>query len=211
MRSLPIAKPFTNMEQPDNDIITRFNRGEALAFTAVYNEYYPAIYYFVRRFIADREDAEDITADVFVKLWKMHANLESIANIKAFLYVAARNTCIDFLRYTQRQNANRKKLLYLLEQEPSEGPLQDDLWTEMLQYIYKEIDKLPRSCRKVFKMSYLEGRSNSDISKALHINPQSVYNHKQRAIKSLRLALFDKKILAVLLFYCCCTACQVLR
>ena len=199
------------MEQPDNDIITRFNRGEALAFTAVYNEYYPAIYYFVRRFIADREDAEDITADVFVKLWKMHANLESIANIKAFLYVAARNTCIDFLRYTRRQNENRKKLLYLLEQEPSEGPLQDDLWTEMLQYIYKEIDKLPRSCRKVFKMSYLEGRSNSDISKALHINPQSVYNHKQRAIKLLRLALFDKKILAVLLFYCCCTACQVLR
>jgi RNA polymerase sigma-70 factor (ECF subfamily) len=184
------------MEQPDNDLIFQFNHGDTGAFTAIYNSYYLTLYNFVRKFVPEKEDAEDITADIFVKLWRLHTRFDSINNIKAFLYITARNACLDFLRHLQRQSEREKEMLHVLMQQPAEGLLQEDLKAEVVKSIHIEIEKLPRSCRNVFKMSYLEGLSNSQIADTLQINNQSVRNHKQRAIKLLRIALLNKNAIA---------------
>src|SRR5580698_10202411 len=136
------------MERSGNDLILQFNQGDTAAFSAIYNEYYPSIYYYVRRFINEREDAEDITADIFVKLWKVHTNITSINNARAFLYTTARNTCIDFLRQLKRQNERQKELLHTLMQEPAEDSLKEDLKAAVLQSIFEEIERLPPACRK---------------------------------------------------------------
>jgi len=183
------------MEQPDNDLILQFNHGDTEAFTAIYNTYYLTLYSFVRKFVPEREDAEDITADIFVKLWKLRANFDNIKNIQAFLYITGRNACLDFLRHLQRQHEKQRELLHVLLQEPAEGILQEDLKAEVLKSIHIAIEGLPRSCRNVFKMAYLEGLSNGQIAEVLQINNQSVRNHKQRAIKLLRMALLNKNVL----------------
>jgi len=188
------------MERPDNDLIVQFNQGDTEAFTAIYNEYFSKVYYFVKRFIPEREDAEDITADVFVKLWSLRANLNSIRNIEAFLYITGRNACLDFLRHIQRRQLRQKDLLHALLQEADDGQLTDDVKTLVLKAIYEEIEKLPRSCRQVFKMAYLEGLSNSQIAETLSINNQSVRNHKLRAVKILRIALLRLPPLAYIIF-----------
>jgi len=183
------------MEQPFDDLIVQFTQGDADAFTTIYNRYYSTLYYFVKRFVPEREDAEDITADVFVKLWKLRANLHSIKNIEAFLYITGRNACLDFLRHIQRRNLRQKELIQALLQEPEEGILEEDVKTLVLRAIHAEIEKLPRSCRTVFKMSYLDGMSNSEIAEALNINNQSVRNFKLRAVKLLRVAILNKNVL----------------
>lgn len=188
------------MEQPDNDLIIQFNQGDTEAFTAIYNNYYLTLYRFVRKFVPEREDAEDITADIFFKLWKLRANFNNIKNIEAFLYITGRNACLDFLRHLQRQGEKQKELLHVLLQQPAEGILQEDLKAEVLKSIHKEIERLPRSCRNVFKMAYLEGMSNGEIAETMQINNQSVRNHKQRAIKLLRIALLNRNILASAFF-----------
>jgi len=183
------------MEQPVDDLISQFNHGDAEAFTSIYNRFYAKVYYFVKRFIPEREDAEDITADVFVKLWNLRANLQTINNIEAFLYITGRNACLDFLRHIQRRNLRQKELIRSLLQEPEEGGLEEDVKTLVLQAIHAEIEKLPRSCRTVFKMAYLDGMSNSEIAASLDINNQSVRNFKLRAVKLLRIALLNKNML----------------
>jgi RNA polymerase sigma-70 factor (ECF subfamily) len=183
------------MEQPDNDLIIQFNQGDTEAFTAIYNNYYLILYNFVKKFVPEREDAEDITADIFIKLWRLHANFDSIKNIEAFLYITGRNACLDFLRHLQRQSEKQKELMHVLLQQPAEGVLQENLKAEVLKAIHKEIERLPRSCRNVFTMAYLEGLSNSEIAETLQINNQSVRNHKQRAIKLLRIALLNRNAL----------------
>lgn len=188
------------MEQPENDLIVQFNHGDTEAFTAIYNKYFSKLYYFVKRFIAEREDAEDITADVFVKLWNLRANLNSIRNIEAFLYITGRNACLDFLRQIQRRSARHEELLRTLLEEKDEGHLTDDVKVLVLKAVHSEIEKLPRSCRKVFKMAYLDGLSNSQIAEALSINNQSVRNHKLRAVKILRIALLRLPPLAYIIF-----------
>lgn len=188
------------MQRPENDLIVQFNQGDTEAFTAIYNKYFSTLYYFVKRFVPEREDAEDITADVFVKLWSLRANLNSIKNIEAFLYVTGRNACLDFLRHIQRRNMRQKDLLHALLLEAEEGQLADDVKTLVLKAIHEEIEKLPRSCRQVFKMAYLDGLSNSQIAETLSINNQSVRNHKQRAVKILRIALLRLPPLAYIVF-----------
>ena len=193
-----MKKPIL-MEQPENDLIVQFNQGDTEAFTAIYNKYFSTLYYFVKRFVPEREDAEDITADVFVKLWSLRANLNSIKNIEAFLYITGRNACLDFLRHIQRRGMRQKELLHALLQEKEEGQLTEDVKTLVLKAIYEEIEKLPRSCRAVFKMAYLDGLSNGQIAEALSINNQSVRNHKLRAVKILRIALLRLPPLAYII------------
>lgn len=181
-------------QQPENDLIVHFNEGDTEAFTTIYNRYYSTLYYFVKRFVPEREDAEDLTADIFTKLWNLRANLHTIKNIEAFLYITGRNACLDFLRHVQRRNMRQKELLYVLLQQPEEGTLDEDVKTLVLKTIYTEIERLPRSTRNVFKMAYLEGLSNSQIADALNINNQSVRNYKQRAVKLLRVALMNRNM-----------------
>jgi len=184
------------MEQPGDDLIVQFNAGETEAFTTIYHRYYYTLYNFVKRFLPDREDAEDVTAEVFVKLWKLRANLNTIKNVEAFLYVTGRNACLDFLRHVQRQNLRQKDIIRNLLQQPEEGILEEDVETLVLRAITEEIEKLPRSCRTVFKMAYVDGRSNDEIAQALGINNQSVRNHKLRAVKLLRIALLNRNMMA---------------
>jgi RNA polymerase sigma-70 factor (ECF subfamily) len=192
------------MEQPENDLIVQFSQGDSEAFTAIYNKYYYTLYSFVKRFLTEREDAEDITADVFAKLWKMRHNLHTIKNIEAFLYITGRNACLDFLRHIQRRNLRQKELIYALLQQPGEGEMEEGVKAQVLQTIYAEIEKLPRSTRQVFKMAYLEGMSNGAIAAALSINNQSVRNYKLRAVKLLRIALLNKNMVvgALIGLYC---------
>jgi RNA polymerase sigma-70 factor (ECF subfamily) len=191
------------MEQPENDLIVQFSQGDSVAFTAIYNRYYSRLYYFVKKFVPEREDAEDITADIFAKLWKMRHNLHTIKNIEAFLYITGRNACLDFLRHIQRRNLRQKELLYTLLQQSGEGVLDEDIKTRVLQTIYAEIENLPRSTRQVFKMAYLEGMSNGDIAAALSINNQSVRNYKLRAVKLLRIALLNRNMMVGALIGLC--------
>jgi len=67
------------MEQPGDDLIVKFNQGDTEAFTVLYTRYYYTLYNFVKRFIPDREDAEDLTAEVFVKLWKLRFTGSSVS------------------------------------------------------------------------------------------------------------------------------------
>jgi len=66
------------------------------------------LYYFAKRFVLDRQDAEDIVAESFIKLWRLRENFDNPQSIKAFLFITTRNGCLDFLRASQRQGNNSK-------------------------------------------------------------------------------------------------------
>ncbi|HWK05564.1 MAG TPA: RNA polymerase sigma-70 factor [Puia sp.] len=187
------------MEQSANDLISQFNQGNSRAYTTIYNLCAPSIYYFAKRFVGDREVAEDITADTFIKLFRLHANFDSLINIRAFLRITTRNACLNYLRDLKSKDQQRKDLLYLLTQDQEKGFPEDQYQAELLQRIYDEIEKLPKKCRQVFKLAFMDGLGNEEIAELLHINYQSVKNQKTRALKILRLALLNRGLLAAIL------------
>jgi RNA polymerase sigma-70 factor (family 1) len=167
--------------------------GDRSAFTTAYNQFYLLIYHFVKKFVEDTQAAEDITADSFIKLWRHADQSTEVQNVKAFLYTAARNACLDFLKTQRSHNQKEKEILYLTEQETRNEFDLADIRAEVLQYVYAEIEKLPEKCRQVFKLAYLEGMKVSEVAQHLNISEQTVANQKTKALKMLRLALSDKQ------------------
>src|SRR5687768_3909645 len=88
----------------DKDLIIKFKEGDQRAYTRVFEEYSSRLIYFAQEFINNRPEAEDIVVGIFTKLWKIHQNFDTIENIRAFLYIAVRNKCLDYLRSVQKQD-----------------------------------------------------------------------------------------------------------
>jgi RNA polymerase sigma-70 factor (family 1) len=175
--------------------IERFREGSLKDFQCVYHLYYETIYTFAFNLVKETEEARDITTETFIKLWRLHANFESLNNIKAFLYITSRNACFDYFRKLQRQRSGQKEILYLLRSE-------HDVKNEMIEAevfgeISRQITDLPISCRRVFELIYFNNLTTSEIAEKMGISAQNVLNQKAKAIRVLRSGLLSKALLPV--------------
>ena len=184
----------------DEKLILEFRQGNAVAFTKVYNIYYPRLCYFAYKLTDNEGEGQDIVAESFSKLWNLHANFESITNIKAFLYITVRNNCLNFLKFTdRRQSAYRDYQTH--GEEDEDFALNLMLKTELFTAIYREIDALPLKRKTVFKLFYLDGLKVDEIARKLNMNPATVSTNKFKALDQLRNILIDKKLLSVVVLW----------
>jgi len=186
-----------------NDTICRLSPGDRAGFVQAYELFYLPIFQFTKKLVDQQQQAEDITADSFVKLWR-HLELgEPVNNVKAFLRVTARNACYDYLRASRVHHQKEREILYLAEQEEQLAFYSAEVKAEVLYYVHAEIEKLPPKCREIFKLSYLEGMKVGEVAEYLQLSEQTVSNQKTRALKMLKLALKDKQwmLLAWLLYH----------
>ena len=177
------------MKNPGHHIIAGFQQGSKEAFAAVYNMHYSRLYGFIKKLTDNREEAQDITTETFVKLWELCARFETLQNIKAFLFITARNASLDYLRYLKRVAGDARDFNYTTPKINESELEREMIEVEVLQKIYEEIENLPGKCQKVFKMSYVDSMKNEDIANQLQITPQTVKNHKTRALNIIRMAI----------------------
>lgn len=168
-----------------------FRKGEAPAFAYFFKRYHQSLAYFAIRLVQDTQEAEDIVADCFFKLWKRHLEFENEENIKAFLYVACRNACLDHLRHIKvRSIAQQACFDQLLQAE--ETILYQIIKAEVLQELNLEIELLPDNYREVFKMIYFDHKKTDEIADSLGLSVQTVRNYKSRATELLKTAMLKK-------------------
>lgn len=177
------------MQNLSSDLIILFRNGSTQAFTKIYNYYYRPVYFFARRLVNSAPDAEDIVAEVFVKVWDKRADFESLQNVKAFLFVATRNACLNFLRSSQTLSASRKELYYLFNEE--ETIFHEQITVELLDRVYRNIEMLPPKRRKVVQL-ILKGFSDKQIAEQLNISAKTVRNQKANAVQLLRSAILNR-------------------
>src|SRR5262245_61246854 len=101
------------------EVIRRARTGDAEAWGELYREYAPAIFRFCRRALPTREDAEDATMDVFMKLKDKLVQYDQTRSFSAWLYKVAANHCWDILR---RRKTRQNKETEDLENVPLEHP-----------------------------------------------------------------------------------------
>lgn len=166
-------------------MINSLKLGREEGLTAIYREYKHALLYFSLQFV-DRETAEEIVSDSFIKVWKLREHFHSEEKLKAFLYISTKNACLNHLRKPQSKwqledmNAWNESLF----EEPE--IYSKILQTELLKQIYAEVSKLPEKQRDVFRMTYLEDMTVDEISKRMNISPNAVYIYRSRAIAWLK-------------------------
>ncbi|MEO7048451.1 MAG: RNA polymerase sigma-70 factor, partial [Ferruginibacter sp.] len=158
-------------------------------FAAIYKKLYPYAFFFARTFVSP-EDAADIVVSVFTKLWQQKKQFENLTHIKAFLRPCIKNACFDhILNVSSRtQRENRWYYKHCTDENESQF-LKEEIAAEKLERIYKEIEKLPPRCRKVFKMAYLDDLKNIEIANLLNLTVFTVKNQKSHALRVLRMVL----------------------
>lgn len=166
--------------------LSEFKKGNDVAFRNIFNTYYKSLCYFAGKLLTDKEEAEDMVAEAFGKLWQQHASFETEQHIKSFLYTATRNACLNLLKHKQRATLSQKEILYLGKDLDDDNSLTDMIEAELLDKLYQGIENLPTKCRNVAKLIFQEGLSTKEAAKRLNMTERNVLNQKTRAIQLLR-------------------------
>lgn len=178
--------------------ISEFRKGNSLALNYVFDLHYRALCYFAECIIKDQQEAEDIAASSFIKIWKKHADFETAQNIKAFLFISTKNACFDYLKHFKRQSLAQKEYFKQLSEE-EDHILNYLIEAEFLQLLNAEIEDLPEKCRAVFKFIYFDSLKTDEIAQRLALSVKTVRNHKARAVSLLQSALLKRNLLPILL------------
>lgn len=178
------------------DLIAAFRRGDDEAINNVYKMYYRPLCYFARGLINNKEEAEDIAVETFIKLLRKQKDFDKLSDIQGFLYTASRNACLDFLKHMKRKTASHKEIIYLVEKD--EDYIQSRIYkTELLKLILEEVEHLPAVRKKIFKLIFVEGLSNAEIAEKLNITVDTVRVQKSKALHALRNVLLKNELLSI--------------
>jgi RNA polymerase sigma-70 factor (family 1) len=180
-------------------LMRSFTTGEKFAFTSVYNEYYFRVYEFASKYLPSGEDAEDITADSFAKLWQKRNEFDSLDHIRAFLFTTAKNACLNFLQHTKIKDAKHAEILHSLTTSQRDNFYLEEIRAELMTLVYAEVEKMPVKMKQIFLLSYREGLKPAEIAERLNISVQTVSNQKVNAINLLKTALGHTPLLLALL------------
>ncbi len=170
-------------DRPSNLTEYPLNMGVESDFDYIYSAYFAPLCYFTTKFVA--EHGVDIVNSLFARMWANHIELNNSAHAQSFLYLSAKNACLDYIKTKGREREREKEYTYLLQLSDDDLQL-EVIYVEYMADIYREINNLPSQCAKIVTLSYIEGMQNNQIAEQLQINVQTVKNQKSKGLKILR-------------------------
>lgn len=170
----------------EQELIKRIRHGDLIPFKTLFERYYYGIYTFTRGVVGNEFHAEEITQNVFIRIWLKRAALDPERNFKAFIYTLTKHEIADYFR-SDKYDRCRSRLELLHDavhvQEQVAAAYDAD---RMKQMILDEIDRMPAQRQEVFRLSRIEGLTNDQIALRLQISKRTVEGHLNVALKMLR-------------------------
>lgn len=166
------------------------------SFAKIYDMYIDKIYRFIYFKVSDKELAQDLAAEVFLKTWEYVNTGKEIDNIKALLYKISRNLIIDYYRSRHRHDVSiESEILENIDEESSNEPeiithTHIDIKME-LEVVEKAIKSLKDEYKDVLLLKHIEELSLGEIAKVLQKKNGAVRVMLHRATKALQ-EILDK-------------------
>ena len=182
MEALALQSPIESVPAADVPLtdVARAAAGDALAFEAVYRAHLPRVYSLVRRMTAGR-DADELTQDVFVRLWQKLATFRGDSSFTTWLHRLAVNVVIERFRTDQVRRGRLIDGEDIFELLP--GPAQTrDLGMDF----ETALEKLPDGAREIFVLHDVEGYKHHEIATLLEISAGTSKAQLHRARMMLR-------------------------
>ena len=137
------------------------------------------------RLMGNREEAEDIVQEVYLKLWGMRTELPGYDSIEALSVRITRNLCLDLLRRRKTTHEVIKQQQFKPEIYP-ETPDQVYEKEEKAEMIHTLIAALPEPQRSLVHLRHLEGKEYEEISEMVNMNVNAIRVSISRARKQMR-------------------------
>ncbi|HCC22913.1 TPA: hypothetical protein DF272_01905 [Candidatus Falkowbacteria bacterium] len=160
---------------------------DAGAYGLLYDAYVDKIFRFVLYKVSSVEDAEDITAEVFLKSWQfIRTTNKRVSNLNALLYRIARNAVIDYYRQKKRQDlplTDEDQYRDIVDSRDVERDI--DLKLEV-KNIERALDRIKDDYREVIILRYVEDMSINEIASIINKSKSNVRVLLHRAIKRIQ-------------------------
>ena len=166
--------------------------GDEAAFNELYELHAARLYKFAYSFLGEREAAQEIVNDAFLKIWMGRESLDNIKNLQVYLYVLIKNACLNHLRSSSSKKIKELKLTetyyFHLSVDPSQLLISKELQTKVL----KAVNGLPARCKLIFKMVKEDDLSCNEVAAILGLSNKTVFAQLSIALKKLDDALGSK-------------------
>ncbi len=177
----------------DADLVLKIKKDNQSAFEVVFLRYYSSLCSYAFSILGNKDTAEEIVQDLFVRLWENRHNVEITNSLKAYLYRTVHNQCINQLESWKIRNQYSKKQIQAYEKNlveitpfAEDYPIANLIAQELEDKIQKSIDALPDQCRQVFLLIRMQKKSYQEVASKLGISLNTVKTQMQRAVFKLR-------------------------
>ncbi len=176
----------------DQILIRKYLQGDEKSLEALILAYLKPIYSFTYRYVGNAQDAEDITQEVFVKVWRHLKRFNQNKSFKTWVFAIAKNTAIDFLKkkktipFSEFENEAGENML--TETLANPAPLPQELLERAgaAQILSSAIDKLSLNYRMVLFLRYNDHFNFREIAESLGESLNTVKSRHRRALIMMR-------------------------
>jgi RNA polymerase sigma-70 factor (ECF subfamily) len=172
-------------------IIREIQNRNSQVYETLFHTHYNDLVRFAEGIIFDPQLAEDVVQNLFIHFWENANNIQIKSSLRAYLFRAVKNRCLNRLKELQIRDKNG--LLYFEGMMNSGNINIEEEEADLILRLNSAINKLPDKMAQIFKLKYLESKKQKEISASLHISENTVKTQLSRAREKLR------KLLTVLM------------
>jgi RNA polymerase sigma factor (sigma-70 family) len=177
----------------DQHYIRLVREGDANAFAVLINRYKDMVFTLSLKMLKDREEAEEMAQDTFLKIYKSLSKFNGKSKFSTWMYKVAFNTCLDRLKKNKRLQPVSGVDAFTEQQSMSLTNVLDSIEeSERKQMIQDCLHCLPGEDSFLLTLYYFEEQSLEEIAKIFGINPNNVKIRLHRCRKKLAALLKDR-------------------
>ncbi|MEH6535676.1 MAG: sigma-70 family RNA polymerase sigma factor [Psychroserpens sp.] len=152
-------------------------------FTKLVMPFKDKVFRLAKRLLVSREEAEDATQEILMKLWNNKEKISDYNNVEAFSMTMTKNFCLDRLKSKQAQNLKIVHSNY----EDNNTSLQNQVENrDSVDWVSKIIEKLPEQQKIILQLRDIEEYDFDEIAKVVDMNPTAIRVSLSRARKTIR-------------------------
>ncbi len=180
--------------ESDEKLVVNYLAGDEKAFEFLVRKYTTPVYNFIFRYINSKQEAEDLTQEIFIKIWKNLKKFDINKKFKPWLFKIAKNTIFDYLRKKKItplvesiDNLNSERLETLASADLT--VLKKIVSNEGAAVVWQAVDKLSEIYRVVLVLYYQEEFSLVEIAEILDESINTIKSRHRRALIQLKILL----------------------
>lgn len=189
----PPPDSTTLQQASDRDLVTRLRAGQTNALGVLYDRYASVVYTLALRLLANPEEAEDLTQEVFLAFWQRDQYNPDRGSLSSFLLTFTRSRALDRLRHRSVRFRAMERVRGLFQSsDKGNTPLEQAALDERSQLTHEALNQLPQTEREVLEIAYFEGLSQSQIAERLGLPLGTVKTRCRQGLLRLRQLLQDQ-------------------
>lgn len=184
------------------DLLLLAKKGDGRAFEQIVLQTERAVYNLALSIVKKKEDAEDVTQETYLRLWRAASEIKLESSLKLYILRTARNLALDLIRKNSKRDeidtvildAEGEFEIDIADDSPDSRPDESYLRKIEKEVVRQSIEELPSAAREIIVLRDIEGLSYTEIAEMLGLAEGTLKSKLFRARERLRKIILSKNI-----------------